>query len=134
MANPTGLRETIQGTLTVRIDSNLTDKEGYLVTWDTTDDLVVNLASAATAPLEVLLEGANGATTETTGTIALAGSIVKVKSGGAISAGDRITSDSAGKGVATTTDKQHYAGIAIENAASGDIFMMKVTPGMVSAT
>ena len=134
MANPTGLRETIQGTLTVRIDSNLTDKEGYLVTWDTTDDLVVNIAAAATAPLEVLLEGANGATTETTGTIALAGSIVKVKSGGAISAGDRITSDSAGKGVATTTDKQHYAGIAIENAASGDIFMMKVTPGMVSAT
>jgi hypothetical protein len=134
MANPTGLLETIASTRQVRIDTDLSAKQNYLVTLDTTDDGVVNLAAAATAPLFVLIEGTKGSVTESMGTIALPGSIVKVESGGGISAGDKITSDSNGKGVATTTDKNHVAGIAFENATSGDTFLMIVAPSQVSNT
>jgi len=73
MANPTGIRETIVGTLTVRIDTNLADKEGYAVNFDATDDFVVNLATDQTLPPFVLMEGADGSVTPTTGTIALPG-------------------------------------------------------------
>jgi hypothetical protein len=134
MANPTGLLETIASTRQVRIDTDLSAKQNYLVTLDTTDDGVVNLASAATSPLFVLIEGTNGSVTESMGTIALPGSIVKVKSGSAISAGDKITSDSDGTGIATTTNKEHVAGFAFENADSGDIFLMIVAPSQVSNT
>lgn len=134
MSNPTGTFETIVATRTVRIDSDLSEKARYLVNLDTTDDGVVNLAAGATLPLFVLLEGANGASAETVGVIALPGDIVKVKAGGAITAGARITSDGNGKGVATTTDKENVAGVAFENADSGDEFLMIVAPMMVSAT
>lgn len=133
MANPTGVYEKIEGfTRTVRIDSDLSAKEKYLVTLDTTDDGVVNLAAGATAPLHVLIEGADGSSNEAVGTVATPGAYVKVKAGGSISAGDKITSDGSGKGIATTTDTNHYAGTAWENAASGDEFIMEVAPGMVA--
>ena len=132
MANATGQFKTNLNTLTVRIDTNLSSKEGYLVTMDTTDDLVVNLAAAATSSLFVLEQGADGSSAETVGVIALPGSVTKVKAGGAISAGDKITSDGNGAGIATITDKNNYAGFALENAANGDMFLMLVLPGTLS--
>lgn len=133
MANPTGVYETIANTRTVRIDSDLSGKEGYLVTNDTTDDGVVNLAANAAASLHVLIEGVDGSNEEGVGTVALTGSVVKVKAGGAITAGAKITANASGEGIVTTTDTDNYAGIAKENAASGDLFLMEVVPGMVAA-
>ena len=130
----TGIYETITAVRTVRIDSDLSAKTNYLVTLDGTDDLVVNLAAAATAPVFVLIEGTNGSSSESVGTIALAGCIVRVKAGGGITAGDKITSHTNGTGIATTTDKQYVAGIAMENASSGDEFLMMVAPSQVSNT
>ena len=133
MTNPTGIYETIEGlTRTVRMDSNLSAKSKFLVTMDTTDDNMVNLAAAATAALFVLYEGADGSSVEAVGTIALPGAVVKVKAGGTITAGAKITSDGSGQGIVTTTDTNHYAGLAAENAASGDEFLMTVAPGMVA--
>ena len=135
MANPTGVLETITATRTVRVDSDLSAKENYLVNLDTTDDLVANLAANATAgPLFVLREPVNGATDEAVSSIPLSGSIVRVKTGGAISAGDRLTANGSGVAIATTTANDHYAGFAMENGASGDEVLMLVVPGMVAAS
>jgi len=46
----------------------------------------------------------------------------KAIAGGSISIGDRITSDSAGKLVATTTANQNIIGTALEAADANDIF------------
>jgi hypothetical protein len=46
----------------------------------------------------------------------------KAIAGGTVNIGDRITADSAGKLVATTTANQNIIGTAIEAADSGDIF------------
>jgi len=49
---------------------------------------------------------------------------------GAIAAGDKLTSDAAGKGIKTTTDKNVYGAIALEaSTAAGDIIQVLVTPG-----
>ena len=55
---------------------------------------------------------------------------------GAIATGDKLTSDSEGKGIKTTTDKNVYGAIALEaSTAAGDIIQALVTPGqMVSST
>jgi hypothetical protein len=50
--------------------------------------------------------------------------------GGVVAIGDRITADSSGKGIATTTEDNTVAGEAV-TAASGDTvdFMIRLTPG-----
>lgn len=46
----------------------------------------------------------------------------KVTAGGSINVGDFITSDSAGKAVATTTAGNFVVGIAVEAASTGQVF------------
>lgn len=46
----------------------------------------------------------------------------KVVAGGAVAQGDFVTSDGAGKAIATTTDKNVVIGMALEAAATSDIF------------
>lgn len=46
----------------------------------------------------------------------------KVLAGGSITEGAKITADSSGHAVVTTTDKDEVLGIALEAADSGDIF------------
>lgn len=118
-------------TKTVKIDSDLSDKEYYLVNLDTSDDQVVNIASDASAVPFVLCEGVDGSSTEGIGTIAVGGR-VKVKTGGSVNAGDKLTSDGSGLAIATTTDTNHYGLIALESGASGDIVEALVAPGMVA--
>ena len=134
MANPIGVRETILGTLTVRIDTNLSGKEGYAVNFDATDDLVVNLASDQTLPPFVLIEGADGSTTETTGTIALIGSIVKVKLGENVTAGKFLVPTASGTWEIADAAGERYGVVAIENGSSGDLALGMVTLGEVEAT
>lgn len=127
----TGVKTGAIVTMPVKVDSDLSAKQYHFVDLDTTDDEVVNIVADAASFGFVLQEGVNGGTTEDTSTIAVSG-LTKVKSGGAISAGDKITASTGGVGIATTTDTNHYNGIAMENAASGDIFVMSAERGMVA--
>lgn len=120
-------------TKTVVIDSNLSSKEYYFVTLDTSDsDLVVNLAAAATAPLFILYEGVDGSSSEGIGSIFAVG-FAKLKLGGSVSRGDRLTSDSNGKGIATTTNNDWYGAIALEGGVSNDVIEVLVAVGQVGA-
>jgi len=120
-------------TCTVVIDSNLSGKEYYFVTLDTSDaDRVVNLAAAASAPVFILGEGADGSTTEAIGTLMVAG-FGKLKLGGSVSRGDRLTSDGNGKGIATTTNNDWYGAIAMEAGVSNDVIEVLIAVGQVGA-
>jgi len=130
MAN-TGVKTNVTNTMPVKVDSDLSTKQYYFVDLDGTDDEVVNLVEDSATPAWVLLEGVDGSSTEGESTIAIAG-IVKVKASGSITAGDKITASTAGVAIVTTTDKQNYDGIAMENAASGDLFAMSIEHGMVA--
>lgn len=112
-------------TRSVKIDTNLTDKEYFLVTMDTTDEHVVNLAAAATSVLFVLTEGANGSASDVKQGTIVTGGYTKVKLGGTVSAGGKITADSNGKGVAATTGN-NVACIALANGVDGDIIPVVV--------
>ena len=118
-------------TRTVRIDSDLSDKEGFAVDLDATDQDVVNLtADAATIPYP-LIEGEDGSTDEGIGTIAIGG-VVKVKAGGAIAPNDKLTATTGGKWIATTTDTNHFGAIALEVGATDDLIKVLVVQGMVA--
>jgi hypothetical protein len=118
-------------TRTVTIDSDLSSKAGFLVALDTTDDLTVNIASGATAFPFVLTEDGDGSSTAISGSIAIGGR-VKVKLGGTVVPGDKITSDGTGKGIKTTTDTNHYGLIMLENGVTGDVKEALVSFGMVA--
>lgn len=58
--------------------------------------------------------------------------VAKVIAGGSISIGDWVTSDSAGKAVATTTDTEIVIGRALEAADSGDIIAVQLSIGFLA--
>ena len=118
-------------TKTVKIDTDLSGKTGYAVSLDTTDDGVVNLLAAATSVPFVLLEGADGSTTETVGTIVISGQ-TEVKVGGAVAPGDKLTATTGGEWIATTTDTNNYGAIALETGADGDMIAVSVERGMIA--
>lgn len=120
-------------TRTITMDSDLSNKEGYAVALDATDDNNVNLLEAATSVPFVLLDCGNGATTKYNGSIALSGR-VKVKLGGTVAPGDKLTATTAGVWIKTVTDKDNYGAIALQIGASGDLCEAMVVQGMVSAT
>ena len=53
--------------------------------------------------------------------------VSKVKYGGAVTAGDRLTSDASGLAIVATTGKQ-VVGIALVSGVSGDIGSMVISP------
>jgi hypothetical protein len=126
----TGNITTALLTKKVTIDSDLSNKEYHLVDWDATDLNVVNLVEDALSMPMVLIEAGDGSTTATKGTVALSG-ITKVKIGGTVAAGDSLAATTAGVAIATTTDGNRAAGIALEGGASGDIIEMLVAPHFV---
>lgn len=117
-------------TRTVTMDSNLTDKEGYAVNLDTTDDNNVNLASGATAFPFVLLDGGDGSSADYIGSVALSGR-TKVKLGGTVAPGDKLTSDGNGKWIVTTTGGNHFGAIALQIGVANDVIEVLVTQGIV---
>ena len=118
-------------TRSVNIDSNLASKTQFLVNLDTSDDLTVNIAAGATAPLYVLVDDGDGSSTALTGSIATEGR-VKVKLGGNVNPGDKLTSDGNGKAIATTTDTDNFAGIAFTGGALNDVIEMDIGRGMIA--
>lgn len=53
----------------------------------------------------------------------------KVIAGGTITRGDKVTSDSSGHAITTTSAGNTVAGIALSSAVSGDIVEIFLTPG-----
>lgn len=119
-------------TRTVTMDSNLANKEGYAVALDATDDNNVNLSEDSTLIPFVLQDCGNGATTEYIGSIAVGGR-VKVKLGGTVAPGDKLTPTTGGVWIKTVTDHQNYGVIAMQIGASGDLCEALVAQGMISA-
>lgn len=60
------------------------------------------------------------------------GEIALVECGGNVTAGAALKSDANGKAVATTTDKDRRAGIALQAGASGTKIQVLVIPGYLS--
>ncbi len=123
--------EQILATKTVTIDSNLADKEGYLVSLDTTDEDVVNISDANSVVSFPLITGGDGSTTALLGTIATYG-LVKVKCGGTITAGNRLKADANGKAIVATAGL-NYSLIAMSNGVANDIIVAKIDHGSVPA-
>ena len=59
--------------------------------------------------------------------------ISKVELGGTVVAAGKATTDSAGKFIVTTTDKDRIAGTFLEAGDSGDTVTMLVEPGYLAA-
>lgn len=118
---------------TVLCDSDLSAKQYYLVNLDSSDDNVVNLASAATSVPFVLTEGAAGSASSPKACSIALGGRAKVVLGGTIGAGVPFMSDASGKAVVATNGK-YSAGILLKGGVAGDIVECLVTPGRVWTT
>lgn len=119
-------------TRTVNIDSDLSDKEFYAVSIVDAVEDTVNLLAAATAIPFILAEGGDGSTTATLGTI-VTGGRSKVKLGGTVAAGDKLTATTGGKWIATTTENDNFGAIAEKAGVANDIIAVTVTQGTVGA-
>lgn len=107
---------------TVQIATDLADKANHLVTRGA--DNTVAIAADAAAPLFILLDGYDGSTTPTVGTIASAGAegtVALVKLGGTVTGGAKITANASGQGIATTTAGDFYVGVCTESGIAGDL-------------
>jgi hypothetical protein len=103
----------------------MTDKQHYIVQLDATGKIEVG--ESATDLLVGVLQNTPAAGEQAV--YAYTG-VAKVKAGGAVGIGAWVTSDTAGKGVATTTDKDVVIGRHIGTAAAADGDLMEVQLGI----
>ena len=103
----------------------MTDKQHYIVQMDANGEIEVG--EGATDLLVGVLQNTPDAGQQA---VYAYGGIAKVKLGGTVSAaGAWITSDSAGKGVATTTDGNRVIGMALAAGVDGDIIPVQLHLG-----
>src|SRR5262245_9360088 len=57
-----------------------------------------------------------------------AGEVAPLKAGATVVRGDRITSDSDGRGIPTTTDGHYVIGEALQSAATNEDFEVRILP------
>jgi len=127
----TGVQYGDMVTRTVTMDSDLSTKTYYAVNLDASDEENVDIAADATKFPFPLVEGAVGASgAKKNGVIALSGRC-KVKVGGTVAPGDRLTSNGSGLWIATTTDGDLYGCIALEIGAANDVIEVLVVQGNV---
>lgn len=105
---------------------DLSAKQNYIVKADVSNDQSVVIAAAATDPIVGVLE--NKPTAGQAALVQILGT-AKVIAGGTVTRGDVVTSDSAGKAITTTTDKDVAVGRALESAVAGDIFEILLMGG-----
>lgn len=118
------------GERSFKAGADLSAKQYYIVKLDSTQNQVVVATAATDKLLGVLLNnpvsGQEARVHMNTGT-------VKVVAGAAIALGAYVTAGGAGKGAATTTDKDKCIGIALEAAlADGDIIEVALQPHTLS--
>lgn len=82
---------------------------------------IVTLATGATVFLAGTLQNKPKANENAEVLLRSGGATGKVKLGGSVNIGDHITSDSNGKGVATTSGGDEVLGRALEGGVDGDI-------------
>lgn len=117
---------------TIKIATNLAQKEGFLVNLDVTTDELVGLAVDATKVPFVLLDCVDGSVTPGIGTIATMGR-VKVKIGGNVTAGDKLTANGTGLAITTVVNKDNYGLIALHNGVANDVIEALVCFGLISS-
>jgi hypothetical protein len=127
----TGVTIVPDVTLTLTCDADLSAKDGYAVVLDTTDELNVNLAAAATAFPFALKSGANGATAKALVTVVLSGG-AKVKCGATVAPGDPLTATSDGRWI-PATEGDHYGAVALEIGAANDLIAVSAERGIFTA-
>ena len=106
--------------------NDLSAKQYYIVAVDTSNDQSVVLAAAATDPIVGVLQ--NKPKALQAGLVRFIGTS-KVIAGGTITRGDKVTSDSNGKAITTTTNKDTLVGVALSSAVSGDIVEILLNVG-----
>lgn len=111
------IRESIEAS------GDLSTNQYQFVTIDGNGQLA--LAGAGAGPAFVLVDKPDAAGVE--GTVILIGK-TKVEAGGTVSAGDFVTPDASGLAVVSSTG-DNVAGIALEDAASGELFKMRAVAG-----
>lgn len=113
---------TIGATKTFKSAASLLDKQNYVVYVNAKG--IVTIASAATQkPLGTIVNKPQaGANANIEVQLPTGGATGKVIAGGSIAIGDKLTADSAGKAVATTSAGNFVFGVALEPADSGDVF------------
>jgi hypothetical protein len=97
-----------------------------IVKADVSNDQAIVLAAAATDPVVGILVNLPKATKAAN--VQWLGSC-KVIAGGTVTRGDKVTSDSSGHAITTTSSGNTVVGIALSSAVSGDIFEILLTPG-----
>lgn len=113
-------------------DADFTAKLGHLVKHSAVQRRVSLNAAATTPSIGVLCDVGKADAAGKGVTVRHLG-IAKVKAGGTIAAGDKITSDANGKGIVTTTAGHHYIGFAKTAAVADDLFAVHIQPGNVPA-
>ena len=116
-------------TRSVQVATNLTGKEYTFVKLSTLNKVVAT--ADATATPYVLTEGVDGSVTERTVAIVIGGR-TKIKLGGTVAIGDRLTATTGGVAIATTTDGDEYGLIAEAAGVSGDIIPATFAEGTIS--
>ena len=98
--------------------NDLSAAQFLIVASDTSNDLAIVKAAAATDPIVGVLQSKPKA-----GAAAVVRHIgtTKVVCGGTITRGDKVTSDGNGKAVTTTTSGNQVVGRALQSGVSGDV-------------
>lgn len=128
---PTGVITSELRTETVHSITDLSAKVYHLVNKSTSIDGRVAAATTTTPAPFVLIEGGVGTPTNPKAGVIVTDGETKVKVGtGGLTAGQFVTSDATGQGVAASSG-HHYAGVAMENAAAGDLCRISVSRGIM---
>lgn len=106
--------------------ADLSADEFLIVKADTGNSGQIALATAATDPIVGVLQ--NKPKAGATGLYRMSGT-TKVKAGGTVTVGDRVTTNGSGQAITTTTAGNSLLGIALESAVSGDVFEVQLTIG-----
>jgi hypothetical protein len=120
---------SIGGNRSFKSATDLSAKQNFIVKLSASE--TVALASAATDVFIGTIE--NKPTSSGTVSVVMrhGGRTGLVVAGGTITRGDKLTSDSAGKAVTTTTGADQVLGIALESAVAGDVVEYSPCWGLV---
>jgi len=118
-------------TKSVRIDTDLSDKEYYAVDFDGTDKNVVNSVADGSTQGFLLITAGDGSSTETAGVIVLKGR-TKAKLVGSVAAGDPLVPSTGGALIKATVDTEYIIANALEDGVTGDIIAVEANQGTLS--
>lgn len=103
---------------TFKSTNDLSTKQYLGVALDSSNDNSIVLANAQTLPIIGIL--LNAPVAGDAASVAMFGPTTLIIAGGTITKGDRVTVDSSGKAITTTTAADQVIGVALESAVAGD--------------